>query len=135
MYRFLRTLKTKYLQKLKQFPNQELNTDKILGSQTFLEFDEHFTAPVNGFASAKDYWTKSSSKPYLKHISAPTLIINALNDPFLAPKCFPYKEVNSNKNLQLLTPKYGGHVGFIYSPKQLEITWAEKRILAFFKGF
>ena len=134
MFRFLKTLKTKYLEKVKQFPNQELATDKILNAKTFLEFDQFFTAPANGFKSAQDYWTKSSSKPYLKDINVATLLINALNDPFLAPPCFPYEDVSANPFLELLTPKYGGHVGFIQSPKILNITWAEKTVLDFLKN-
>ncbi len=131
MFRFLRTLKEKYVEKLKLFPEKELDTAKILSSKTFLEFDEHFTAPANGFINAVDYWTKSSSKPYLKSISLPTLIINAENDPFLAVECFPFQEVSSNPFLKMLVPKYGGHVGFIESINQLELTWAEKEVLRF----
>ncbi|MGB0805079.1 MAG: YheT family hydrolase [Salibacteraceae bacterium] len=132
MFRFLRTLKEKYLEKVKLFPKKELDTKKILSSKTFLEFDEHFTAPANGFKTALDYWTKSSSKPYLLSISVPCLIINAQNDPFLATECYPYDEVASNKHLTMLVPKYGGHVGFIVSNKNMEITWAEKKILEYF---
>ncbi|MFT6323828.1 MAG: putative alpha/beta-fold hydrolase, partial [Halieaceae bacterium] len=80
---------------------------------------------------AADYWTKSSSKPYLLAISIPTLIINAENDPFLARQCYPFQEVNSNPYLDMMVPKYGGHVGFIESVRKLEITWAEKEIIRF----
>ena len=105
MLRFLRTLKKKYLKKVSQFPDQELDTKKILEAKSFLEFDQHFTAPANGFKSAKDYWTKSSSKPYLAKIRVNTLLINALNDPFLAPACFPYKEAKAN-NKRKRTARY-----------------------------
>ena len=132
MYRFLRTLKAKYLQKVAQFPEKKLDTKKILAARTFLAFDQYFTAPANGFESAQDYWTKSSSKPFLKRIHVPTLILNAKNDPFLAPACFPYSEVSQNPFLEMLTPKFGGHVGFVYAPRQLETTWAEHKILEFF---
>lgn len=131
MFRFLRTLKAKYLEKVALFPEKELESNKILNAKTFLEFDEHFTAPANGFSNAVDYWTKSSSKPYLQFISVPSLIINAANDPFLAAECYPFKEVNSNPFLKMLVPNYGGHVGFIQAPNQLEKTWAEKEILKF----
>ena len=131
MLRFLRTLKNKYLEKVSQFPEQELDTKKILEAKSFLEFDQHFTAPANGFKSAKDYWTKSSSKPYLAKIRVNTLLINSLNDPFLAPACFPYKEAKANNKLHLEITKYGGHVGFIEAPSKLETTWAEKKVLEF----
>ena len=131
MFRFLRTLKVKYFEKLRLFPAQELDTAKIIYAKTFLEFDEYFTAPANGFSSAVDYWTKSSSKPYLTSISVPTLIINAENDPFLAEECYPFEEVKANSFLTMLVPKYGGHVGFIESVNQLQTTWAEKEIIRF----
>jgi len=132
MFRFLRTLKKKYLQKLESFPDSNLNTAEILKSKSFLDFDEHFTAPVNGFKNAVDYWTKASSKPHLSNIKIPTLLINALNDPFLAPDCFPYEESKHNDNFHLITPKYGGHVGFIENPIKLKTTWTEKKIIQFF---
>ena len=132
MFRFLRTLKKKYLQKEQLFPKHELNTELILNAKSFVEFDEQFTAPVNGFSSALDYWSKASSKPYLSLIKTPTLIINALNDPFLAPECYPFYEVENNDFLQFLTPKHGGHVGFIENPFQLENTWAERQVIRFF---
>jgi predicted alpha/beta-fold hydrolase len=133
MFRFLRTLKKKYLEKIQLFPESELNTEKILQAKTFIEFDEYFTAPANGFLNAVDYWHKSSSLPYLKDIRVKTLILNAKNDPFLSPKCFPYQAVKFNPYLELQTPEYGGHVGFIQSIKNMEITWAEKQILEFCK--
>jgi len=134
MFRFLRTLKKKYLQKIQQYPSKELDTLKILDSKTFLDFDQEFTAPANGFKNAVDYWTKASSKPFLKNITVPTLLINALNDPFLAPECFPYHEADANKNFTLITPKYGGHVGFFEKPFQLETSWTDLEIIRFFES-
>ncbi len=49
---------------------------------------------------------------FLKQISVPTLLINALNDSFLSKECYPIEEAKSNPNLFLEMPKYGGHVGF-----------------------
>lgn len=80
--------------------------------KTLKEFNQLVTADLHGFSSADDYYLKSSSKYVLKNIKVPSLIINALNDPFLEGECYPYKEVSKNKKLFLETPKYGGHVGF-----------------------
>ncbi|MEL6675147.1 MAG: alpha/beta fold hydrolase, partial [Bacteroidota bacterium] len=78
----------------------------------FAEFDEVVTAPLHGFASAPHYWQSASCKPYLAHLKIPTLLINALNDPFLGPKCFPEEAAKANPHFHLLTPEKGGHVGF-----------------------
>ena len=82
------------------------------GMTSFAEFDGHFTAPVHGFASAEDYWERSSALPYLGRIAVPTLLLNALDDPFLAPSCFP-SEADLGEHVRLAAPRYGGHVGFV----------------------
>ena len=43
------------------------------------------TAPIFGFADERDYWARSSSRPYLPKIRRPALLINAVNDPFVPP--------------------------------------------------
>ncbi len=55
----------------------------------FPEFDDRFTAPMHGFASAEEYYAHASSGRYLSGIRVPTLLVNAQNDPFLPPSCFP----------------------------------------------
>jgi len=108
--RFLNSLKEKY--RIKKHLYADLDKAKILGSKNFKDFDGAFTAPVHGFESAEDYWYKSSSLHFLDNIKIPTLILNALDDSFLSDTCYPYNHAKQNSNLNLLTPKYGGHVGF-----------------------
>src|SRR5262245_55870910 len=40
---------------------------------TVILFDEHYTAPRNGFSSAQDYYRKASSFPLIPRIRVPTL--------------------------------------------------------------
>lgn len=107
--RFLRRLNRKVISKrhLMDNPPQE-----VLKMKNFHEFDNAFTAPIHGFSSAKDYYTRSSSGPFIPGIRIPTLLINAWNDPFLSPACFPVNAAKANPNFTLLTSKQGGHVGF-----------------------
>jgi len=52
-----------------------------------------------------------------------------LDDPFLSKSCFPFDEAINNKYLNLMTPKFGGHVGFtLFSKKYF---WHEIQILNF----
>ncbi|NJB68912.1 hypothetical protein GGQ74_002606 [Desulfobaculum xiamenense] len=97
---------------------------------TFREFDERYTAPLFGFENAEDYWRKASSRPVLRDIRVPTLILNAKDDPFLGPRCYPEDEARENPNLYLETPESGGHVGFILLDPAGEF-WSEKRSAAF----
>ncbi len=110
--RFLVMLADKIREKARRFPG--LIDDKpVLGMRTFREFDAVYTAPIHGFASAEDYWARSASKPLLHAITIPTLLVNASDDPFLTPSCYPYDEARANSNLYLEVPPNGGHVGFV----------------------
>ena len=131
MERFLKTLKSKTIEKLNRFPNSVISKSDILNCKNFFDFDGIFTGPVHGFKDAFDYWEKCSSKQFIPNIKIPTLLINAQNDPFLSTTCFPIIEANENKNFFLEMPKYGGHVGFVAPNNEY---WVEKRILSFIKN-
>ena len=115
--------------KLKQelFPDLISDTD-IENIKTLKDFDNFYTSRAHGFKDAMDYYAKSSSLQFLDKIKVPTLIINALNDSFLGPQCYPIEIAKHHSNLFLEMPKYGGHVGF-YGTNNL--TYAEQRTLEF----
>ena len=109
--RFKKHLIEKLKEKQHLFPERVSNQD-IKKVQTLKDFDDVYTAPAHGFKDALDYYKKSSSLQFLNNIKTPTLVLNALNDSFLSPSCFPINEAKSNAYLFLETPLYGGHVGF-----------------------
>ena len=109
--KFLRTLRQKVKLKHAAYPDR-VAIEKLPITKTVLDFDEYFTAPMYGFKDAEDYYKKSMALPHLDKIDRKSLIINALNDPFLGPKCYPHQLVRDMENVTLITPKYGGHVGF-----------------------
>ena len=115
--------------KIKQnlFP-EELTPEEIDTIKTLNDFDEVYTSKAHGFENALDYYVKSSCLQFLPNIKVPSLIINALNDSFLTPECFPVKEAKNNPNIFLEMPKYGGHVGFI---QRGGFYYNEKRALEF----
>lgn len=78
--------------------------------RTLYEFDDTFTAPVSGFASASDYYTKSNSNQFLANIKIPTLVIAAQDDPIVPFQQFQAAEYSSTT--KLLAPRHGGHMGF-----------------------
>ena len=108
---FLMTLFGKIRKKAKQFPGA-LNTSKLWRTYNLYDFDEHFTAPIFGYNSAEDYYADAMSLQFLETIRQPTLIINAGDDPFLGPLCYPYEIAKNSNIIHLMVPKYGGHVGF-----------------------
>lgn len=81
----------------------------------FWDFDEHVTAPLNGFADAEDYYRRSSSRQFLKSIAVPTLLIHAFDDPFMTPDTPPRPEDLSPAIRPAFSP-HGGHVGFVAGP-------------------
>ena len=127
---FLASLKVKALAKLEMFPDL-YSGQAVAQSTTLREFDTLVTAPLHGFKDADDYWTRASSKPVLRNITVPTLLINARNDPFLPAGALPTPdEVSPLVTLDF--PDEGGHAGFITSPFPGRLTWLPTRITNFF---
>ncbi len=127
MEHFMRDLRRKIREKAAAFPGK-VCTEGLDRMRTFREFDGSYTAPLNGFLSAEDYWARASSKPSLGGITLPTLFVSALNDPFLSPECFPRKEAEANPHLHLELPERGGHLGFISRGNEY---WSETRAVEF----
>ena len=130
-WRFIRTLSKKMYLKHQQFPNQ-LDLSPLKKVKTLTDFDDFFTSKINGFKDAEDYYLKASSKQFIPNITKPTLLINALDDPFLSESCFPIVEAKENSKFNLMTPSYGGHVGFI---SKGAFYWSEIQILNFLNSY
>jgi len=127
---FLHTLRRNALAKLARFP-ELLDRERVLAARTLYDFDDAVTAPLHGFRSVSDYWVRASSKPWLRRIRVPTLIVNALNDPFLPAAALP-TETQVSKYVTLEYPAQGGHVGFVSGPLPGCLDWLPRRILGFF---
>jgi uncharacterized protein len=101
--------------------------DKIDQLKTFWEFDDLITAPLHGFKNVDDYYSQSSSRQYLKKIMKPTLIIQALDDPFMGIDVIP-DEAELSEYTQLELSQSGGHIGFISGHLFKPVFWLEERI-------
>ena len=98
--------------------------------QTFRAFDNAVTAPLHGFNGVDDYYARASSRPYLSRISRPTLIIHALDDPFMTSAIVPdQNELSPWVRLELSSQ--GGHVGFIGGSIRQPTYWIEHRVTEF----
>ena len=107
---FLRTMKPRALAKLQQYPGL-FDGEKVRQARTIYEFDDAFTAPLHGFQSGADYWARASARPHLARLRIPTLILNALNDPFVPAASLPGR-AEVGPHISLWQPPEGGHVGF-----------------------
>lgn len=127
----LSDLKKRYTKKFKHMPSP-LGAIDLKPLNNFFHFDDAITAKLHGFQDVKDYYTRCSCRPWLKHIQTPTLIISAEDDPFITPKALPQEnELSSHITFEL--SRHGGHLGFIAMSKRfLFYFWLEKRIPEFF---
>ncbi|MEX0997019.1 MAG: alpha/beta fold hydrolase [Flavobacteriaceae bacterium] len=126
---FLIGLKKSYKEKAKLFPDQASRED-LKKIKSLLDFDNVYTSKAHGFDDAYDYYEKNSSLPFLPKIKIPVLLLQAQNDSFLSPLCFPDELAKIQNNIFLEMPKYGGHVGFynknnVYYNEQRAIEFAE----------
>ncbi len=110
---FLRSLVPKALAKIARHPElSRLATVKH--ARTLWDFDDRFTAPLHGFSSAADYYTRASSLQFLAGIRTPTLLLSAVDDPFLPSAVLDEVREIATKNSAIIIefPDRGGHVGF-----------------------
>lgn len=124
---FLRTMKTKCLQKLQQFPDL-FDRNRMLQARSLYEFDNIVTAPLHGYRDTDDYWNRASAKHVLGDITLPTLVLNARNDPFLPGQHLPQKAAAP---VVLDYPEQGGHIGFAAGTLPGNIDWLPHRMLGF----
>ena len=129
---FLRTLRAKVRAKASRWP-AAIDAPGFGEVRTLTAFDDRYTAPLNGFQDAQDYYQRASSKPLLQHIAVPTLLVNAANDPFLAPRCYPYAIAGTHRHVTLEVPAEGGHVGFAPSNAS-GAYWSEQRTADFLEA-
>jgi hypothetical protein len=107
-----------------------LDLPRVLRSRTFVEFDDSATAPLHGFASADDYYTRSSSIHFVGRITTPTLALNAADDPFLPSDVLPRVKAAAAAAVDFRTTPTGGHVGFVSgdAPWRCQY-WAEELVV------
>jgi predicted alpha/beta-fold hydrolase len=111
---FLRSLRRKALKKLDRYPSL-FDRSALMRADSIYDFDDAVTAPVHGFADAHDYYRRSSSIGFLDRIRVPTLLLSAIDDPFLPADVLDQVRsiAESNPALELEFTPHGGHVGFV----------------------
>lgn len=104
---------------------------RVLASRTVREFDDALTAPLHGFRDAAHYYTESSSAHYLVDVRVPTLLVHALDDPFLPSDALPRDTIRANPHLRPAFVRRGGHVGFVHGAPWAPRFWAEETAAGF----
>jgi predicted alpha/beta-fold hydrolase len=111
---FIRSLKAKAIKKSSIFPDL-LQRNDITSIRTIRDFDNRLTAPIHGFTDADDYYRQSSSLGWLQQVRVNTLLLSAVDDPFLPPQVLEdvKRVAKLNPSLQMEFTANGGHVGFV----------------------
>lgn len=130
---FLQSLMRKVTAKLERYPDL-CDPARLPAVRTLRAFDDAVTAPLHGFASAADYYTRSSSLHFLRAIRRPTLLLSAEDDPFLPASVLD--EVRAiaatTAALRVEFPPAGGHAGFIAGQLPWRpLYYAEQRVIDF----
>ncbi|MFQ5604142.1 MAG: YheT family hydrolase [bacterium] len=112
-HRFVRLLKEAIKERQAHFP--DFPVYRFPWNTTVRMFDEFYTAPLNHFESAEDYYTRCSAKQFLQNITVPTILLASDDDPFVPVKSFKGLPVNSH--LQVHLTRSGGHMGFVSAHK------------------
>ncbi|MBB3220464.1 YheT family hydrolase [Pseudoduganella umbonata] len=127
---FLETLKPKCAAKLAHFPGL-FDLNAMQAARDLYTFDNVVTAPLHGYRNTDDYWNRASAKHVLGDITVPTLVLNALNDPFLPGIHLPRR---ASKHVVLDYPEEGGHVGFATGRLPGSLMWLPRRMVHFLEG-
>lgn len=122
---FLHSLTRKLELKRKNHPNlPQFNGDSLY------DFDNQVTAVLHGFKDADDYYERCSSKHFFEDVKTSLLVIYSEDDPICPVEFAPAEVMQSNKFIQVIQTKKGGHVGFLSSPGG----WLNRQIMKWFEN-
>lgn len=131
-HRFVRMLRAEIRERQQTFPDfPKLNFPRAC---TIRDFDEVCTAPLHGFVSAEDYYTKCSARQFLAAIKTPTVLLASRDDPFIPPTTF--SGLPKNDAVTYHITRHGGHMGFV-SAKRTPLgnrRWLDYAILNYAEG-
>lgn len=127
---FLRSLRRKVGAK-KEALAPHIDLAKARRASTIRAFDDVVTAPINGFSGAEEYYASCSSNQFLPNVAVPTLLLHALDDPFLPRAALPRTEMAENPALHPVLHERGGHVGFLEGSPGSPRLWGEETCASF----
>ncbi len=123
----IRGMKRSVARKRRRMPHP-VDVRSLAKCRTFEQIDTCLTAPLHGFRDARDYYERNSCRQFLGTIRTPTLIIHALDDPFLTPDAVPGPEELST-DVRMELSRHGGHCGFVAGPTPFRPRyWLDRRV-------
>jgi predicted alpha/beta-fold hydrolase len=131
----LKSMKTKFAQKLARMSLPfDLSVAQLNQTNNFRQFDDLVTAPLHGFDGVNDYYHRCSAAHYLSKIQTDSLILHAVDDPFMNKAVIP-DQSDLSQSTRLELSDTGGHVGFMQGMPWDPTIWTHQRTLDFFDGY
>ena len=131
--RFRKALLKRFRRKVRLFPRC-FDPRQADGVESLRDFDERITALYSGFASATDYYYRAAAARVIEKIAVPTLVLHALDDPFIRVTEESDAKLRANPNVTYVETEHGGHCAFLESPDKssgYDGYWAEDLLLRF----
>ena len=132
-WHFVRRLKQRFRRKAALLPDR-YDATRTRGIRTIREFDDQITAPYSGYGDADTYYARCSASQHLDRITVPTLILHALDDPFIRVSEESRARARANANITYIESEHGGHCAFLADPNGYDGRWAEREVVAFLKN-
>jgi predicted alpha/beta-fold hydrolase len=130
-YKFLRGLLARYARKAALFPGIYANLESIGPVRSIRQFDDKIVARYWGFRDADDYYDRAAGARVVERIAVPTLILRALDDPFIRLLPETRAKLLANPQVSLVETRHGGHCAFLSRDPGNEIHWAEATVIRF----
>ncbi len=132
-WKFLRGMLRRFRKKVGLFP-EIYTSDDLDRIRSMRDFDQNVVARYGGFADADDYYATVASSQWAHRLAVPTLIIHAIDDPFIRMLPSTRATLLANKNVTFLETQRGGHCAFLSSEPGIERHWAEKTLVTWLVG-
>ena len=128
--RFLSELLRHFRHKIELYPGL-YTADGLDKIRTVRQFDERVVARYGGFTGADDYYYRVASSNWAQDIDVPTLILHALDDPFIRMTPETRAKLGANPRVMLVETRHGGHCAFLSLEPGDAGFWAERTLLDF----
>ncbi len=129
-WKFLRGLRRRILRKAALYPDR-YDVRHLRGMRSLRDFDNQITARYSGFLDAQDYYTRAAAARVVDHIAVPTLVVHALDDPFIRVLPETREKLLHNPNITYVETRHGGHCAFLAAANGYDGRWAERQAIAF----
>ncbi len=132
-WHFLRGLMRRYRRKVRLFPH--LYSRDVGPIRSLREFDDKIVARYCNFRNSDDYYYRAAAARVVDRISVPTLILRALDDPFIRFTTETHAALLANPQIRLIETQYGGHCAYLADGSGESIHWAEDTVIRYLTAF